>query len=109
MKLHIFLALVLVASVAAAQSLDETLTPASEAPPPDTSDAVPMSAFEAIQPPPPLGSSASGAATAPPPLKLQLDSHLHQVGPYTPPPPVTPRIPGKEAGEPRAPAPSDWR
>jgi len=109
MKLHFFLALALLfPDAAAAQSLDQTLSgePAS---PPDTSGSVPLSSFEAIQAPPPLGPSAGGAATAPPPLRLQIDPNLSPIGPFTPPPPVAPRIPGKEPQQPRPPAPSDWR
>lgn len=95
MKLHFFLALALLfPDAAAAQSLDQTLSgePAS---PPDTSGSVPLSSFEAIQ--------------APPPLRLQIDPNLSPIGPFTPPPPVAPRIPGKEPQQPRPPAPSDWR
>jgi hypothetical protein len=131
MKLHFLLALALLSSIAllssvvTAQSLDHTMDdpakseasalPATEAPgpsetpPPDTSETVPISSFEAIQPPQPQGLSAHGAATAPPPLKLQMDQSLGSIGPYSPPPPLAPRIPGKDADAPRPAAPSDWR
>lgn len=121
MKLHIFLALLVASAAVAAQTLDSTMeqqpaepqpdaaTQPSEASPPDTSDAVPMSAFEAIQAPPAAGLSPTQPATPAPPLRLQLDANLKHIGPYTPPPPVAPRIPGKELPAPRSPAPSDWR
>lgn len=115
MKLHFFLALTLVSAVVTAQSLDTKIdlqrtSPAqsSEPPPPDTSDVVPLSAFEAIQAP----SSAELWSTHPAPsrpLRLQLDANLKYIRPASPPPPVAPRIPGREPSEPRAPAPSDWR
>ena len=113
MKLHIFLALLLASAVVAAQTLDSTMdqppTESSEAPSPDTSEVVPMSAFEAIQTPQPAGLSPAQPATASPPLKLQLDANLKHIGPYSPPPPVQPRIPGREPAEARAPSPADWR
>lgn len=109
MKLHFFLALILASAAVAAQTLDSTMDEQPETPPPDTSDAVPMSAFEAIQAPQPAGLSSVEPARPAPPLKLQLDANLKHIGPYSPPPPVQPRIPGREPGEPRAPSPADWR
>lgn len=116
MRLHFFLALILASAVVTAQTLDSHIDvqraapdAPSEAPPPDTSDVVPLSAFEAIQAPPSATGVPDHRAGRAPPVRLQLDANLKHMGPSTPPPPIAPRIPGREPDEPRAPAPSDWR
>lgn len=91
-------ALALASSAAHAQSDPQATTPPPPAPPaqqgqpPQQQPPVPLSAFEAIQPPPPLGSMPTDPATPSEPLRLRIDPNLAGPGvaPATDSPPAAP-------------------
>lgn len=91
----ILAATLVLTSVAAYSQSDEE----DQAPPETPGVEIPLSAFEAIQTPPPAGLPSVDPAAPPPPLRLQIDPHLSATGPATPPPPLTP------AQRPDAPSP----
>jgi hypothetical protein len=75
-------ALALASSVAYAQSDPPTMPPPQPSPPPqqpqppEQNAPVPLSSFEAIQPPPPLGSLPADPAAPSEPLRLRIDPNL---------------------------------
>jgi hypothetical protein len=71
----------------------------NEPPTPNPAVEIPLSSFEAIQPPPPAGLPSIDPATPPAPLRLQIDPNLTSTGPAAPPPPFVP------APQPAAPPP----
>ena len=76
-------ALALAGSAAHAQSDPQATTPPpplspplQQGQPPQQQPPVPLSAFEAIQPPPPLGSMPTDPAAPSEPLRLRIDPNL---------------------------------
>jgi len=85
-------ALTLVSSTAYGQPDED------EPPTPNPAVEIPLSSFEAIQPPP-AGLPSVDPATPPAPLRLQIDPNLTSTQPAAPPPPMVP------AQEPATPPP----